>query len=1174
MFQKPFSVTGLGKTIHSDQNVSIPILEEFGINNFINLHVIPWHTKFDALIGSHDFRKFKAKIDYSDNTLELNSIKIPFYLEFVDKEIYFISRVRDSKVTIPVSIESGDVIIPELEIKHDLSIPECITTARNGFVELPLDTTDIFNLNFKRRMTVKPFIEEEVTDPPKFSQKLNISALIRTDHLNSEEKQAITSLCKQFRDIFYDEHTELTFANTVKHKIRTTDEQPVYVKSFRHPHSMKNEIQSQIQKLLDSKIIRPSISPYSAPVWIVPKKSDASGKKKFRMVIDYRKLNEKTIEDKYPLPRIDEILDNLGRCTYFTTLDLAQGFHQIEMDEESIEKTAFTVNNGHYEYVRVPFGLKNAPSTFQRVMDNVLREFLHKFVFVYMDDVVIFSRSMQEHINHIKLTFKKMRQFNLKIQLDKSEFFRKEVSFLGHVISPEGIKPNPAKIESVVNYPIPKTTKEIKSFLGLVGYYRKFISDFAKIVSPLTKCLKKGSKINITDPDYVESFELCKELLTNAPILAYPDFKKQFTLTTDASNVSIAGVLSQSNRPIAYYSRTLNSAEKNYSTIEKELLAILDSTKHFRPYLFGQNFVIETDHNPLVWLYKIKEPNSKLVRWKLKLEEFNFTITYKRGKENKVADALSRVEINNAEDNGSIAVNVDELPEITDQDIENILNSQLENPDELPRIIEDLQTLLTNPPDDTNDETVHSTDDDNGKAIPISEQAVNIFPNRIIFNTGEQYKNRFTKPFNKNTYNVTIRPNATEEDITTFVKETFKPNVTYGIYFIENNIRRTFEKLCKNLFNYSLKLYISNTLCRDVTDVERQSDIVTKYHDETHNGITETYNHLRQKYFWPNMKQTITNLINVCDQCLLSKYERHPYKLKFSGPLLAKRPFEVIHIDSFSFLNSKFLTIIDLFSRYAQAYLVKDGTSLSVLNKLRHYFGHHNIPQKIVCDEGREFQNNTFKEFCKMNKIELHYTTVNNPSSNSPIERFHSTIVEKLRILKLKNPKEIPSNLMISAILIYNQSIHSSTGFSPFHLLYGPYEKTPNFDLDMTIFEQYNEKRKQEILPFYDQVYLKNKQKAQDTLDRRNETRNDPPDVENMQILVKRNKPSKVDPRYEKITVKNQDGNKISGTTEKCRNTTAHISKAKKLRNVHSLQVPGPDSADLAMPGPSGQNRK
>lgn len=1164
-YKKPFVVRGLFRQIQADDNICIPLFEELGISNKLHMHVIDWHPSFDALIGSDDFSKLSANIDYKSNTIQINDVKIPFFFEFTSKQIEPQTLVCNHSIKIPVTIENGEVILPETTLAPNVFIPESLSIARDGYCTIPMEKAVDTEVHFSERISVRPLIYDDISSPPTTNdQQINIPDVVRTEHLNTEEKEKIIKLCKSYNDIFYNENSNLSFSNAVKHEIRTKDEEPVFVKSFRHPHAMKQEIQNQIRKLLDDKIIRPSISPYSAPVWIVPKKLDASGKRKFRMVIDYRKLNDKTIEDKYPLPRIEEILDNLGKCSYFTTLDLAQGFFQLEMHPNSIEKTAFTVNNGHYEYLRMPFGLKNAPSTFQRVMDNILREHLHKFCFVYMDDVVIFSKSLQEHLNHLKLIFQKFREYNLKIQLDKSEFLQKQVAFLGHVITPEGVKPNPSKISAVQNYPIPKTTKEIKSFLGLVGYYRRFISNFAKIVAPLTKCLRKGTKVDYTHPEYTSAFEQCKELLSNAPILAYPDFTKQFKLTTDASNVAIGSVLSQANRPVAYYSRTLNSAEKNYSTIEKELLAILDSTKHFRPYLFGQNFVIETDHNPLVWLYKIKEPNSRLIRWKLKLEEFNFTIVYKKGKENQVADALSRVQIQeNETDNESVIPNCHEIPNISDEDIEEIIkNTRIETTQIDLNALDTFEETL---------ETIHSVDEDDGKIIPISEQSVNNFANRIILDISERYRSTFRKPFNKNTYIIDIRQNFIEEDLRRTFKEIFKPNNTYGIYFRDPKLRKPFIDLCKNTFNYTLKIFLCNISCQDITNKETQKGLVQNYHEKTHNGITETYNQLKSKYFWPKMKETITQIINDCEICLQSKYERRPYQLKLSGPLLAKRPFEVLHIDTFSFSNNKFLTIIDLFSRYSQAYLIKDGTAITVLNKLRHYFSHHNVPQKIVCDEGREFQNHVFKEFCKLNQIDLHFTTVNNPSSNSPIERLHSTIIEKLRTIKLKNPNDTPENLMITAISIYNQSIHSSTGFSPFHLLYGPYENLPTLDLDITIYEQYNQKRKQEILPFYDQVYLKSGRKAQNLLDKRNENFNDPPSMDYQSVFVERNRPRKIDPPFEKIIVTHQDNCKLTGKTRKGRLTTTHINKTKRLRKSVSLQDPHLLDPPDPQPGPSSR---
>lgn len=237
-------------------------------------------------------------------------------------------------------------------------------------------------------------------------------------------------------------------------------------------------------------------------------KKDSSGKQKWRMVIDYRRLNEKTINDRYPLPNITEILDKLGKSLYYTTLDLTSGFHQIEMDPRDIDKTAFTVDgSGHCEYLRMPFGLKNAPSTFQRVMDNVLQELQGIICLVYLDDIIIFSTSLQEHGENLRKVFQKLREANLKIQPDKCEFMCKEVAFLGHVISTEGVRPNPDKIKAIKNYPIPKTPKEIKAFLGLLGYYRKFIKDFAKITKPLTECLKKDRRIDINNEAYHTAFE-------------------------------------------------------------------------------------------------------------------------------------------------------------------------------------------------------------------------------------------------------------------------------------------------------------------------------------------------------------------------------------------------------------------------------------------------------------------------------------------------------------------------------------------------------------------------------------------------------------------------------------------------------------------------------------------
>lgn len=261
----------------------------------------------------------------------------------------------------------------------------------------------------------------------------------------------------------------------------------------------KEEINKQVKELLDNDIIEPSMSPYNSPVWIVPKKPDSLGNKRWRMVIDYRALNEKTIGDGYSLPNITDILDQLGEAKYFTTLDLASGFHQIAMDNNDAHKTAFSTPHGHYQYKRMPFGLKKAPAIFQRLMDCILAGLQGNELFVYLDDIVIYARTLEEHAKKFSRLIQRIKEANLKLQPDKCKFLKTEVAYLGHIISQDGVKPDPTKIEAVHNFPIPRNQKNIKQFLGLAGYYHKFIPNFSKIAKPLTDLLKKNKSFDWTN---------------------------------------------------------------------------------------------------------------------------------------------------------------------------------------------------------------------------------------------------------------------------------------------------------------------------------------------------------------------------------------------------------------------------------------------------------------------------------------------------------------------------------------------------------------------------------------------------------------------------------------------------------------------------------------------------
>ncbi len=400
----------------------------------------------------------------------------------------------------------------------------------------------------------------------------------KEEGLSLNQKNIMKDIVNTYTNLFSEPDERLTYTTKVMGQIRTQTDSPVYSKFYPYPAMMKSGIESQVKKLLNDGIIRPSRSPYNSPIWVVPKKSE--GDKQYRMVIDYRKFDSATMADRYPIPEISEVISNLGESKFFSVLDLKSGFHQIPLKESDIEKTAFSIKGGKYEFTRLPFGLKNAPSIFQRALDDILREHIAKYCYVYIDDIIIFSRTEDEHLNHIKKVFATLEEANIKVQLDKCKFFKKEVEFLGYIISPNGIKTNPAKVETIANFPQPATLKELRSFLGMSGYYRRFIRDYAKLAKPLTSLLRgeegrisknKSSKVNIfLNEDAIRAFNNIKLSLTSEDIvLAYPDYNKSFQLVTDASKFALGAVLSQDSRPLAFISRTLSKAEEHYAANEK-----------------------------------------------------------------------------------------------------------------------------------------------------------------------------------------------------------------------------------------------------------------------------------------------------------------------------------------------------------------------------------------------------------------------------------------------------------------------------------------------------------------------------------------------------------------------------------------------------------------------------
>ena len=472
---------------------------------------------------------------------------------------------------------------------------------------------------------------------------------VKLEELSECEKRRMTELLTKHKDVFSEGSFDLGECVVVPHEIHVTDGPPIRLPYRRLPPSQVGEIKGMLQEMLEQGIIRQSKSPFASPI-VVVKKKDGS----LRLCIDYRLLNARTVKDSFPLPRIDEALEALTGTCYFSTMDLAHGYFQVVMHEDSVDKTAFRVPWGLYEFLRMPQGLCNSPSTFQRTMEYVLGDLHLTEVLLYLDDILVFSSTLDDHVARLDKVFTRLKSNGLKLKGKKCSFLKKSVKYLGHKVSEEGIAVDNEKVEKIQSWPTPQNGREVSSFLGLGSYFRKFIPDFSKIAKPLHDVSAK--KNQVPRPNFVWgeaqecAFQAIKSALVQAPVLAYPKFHESFIIEVDACGEGIGACLSQLDadgkpHPIAYASRTLRGAEKNYaglSSFKLELLALKWAVvDKFGSYISNQHCDVYTDHNPLVHLKSAKLGATE-TRWVAQLAPYDVEVKYRPGRANRVADALSR----------------------------------------------------------------------------------------------------------------------------------------------------------------------------------------------------------------------------------------------------------------------------------------------------------------------------------------------------------------------------------------------------------------------------------------------------------------------------------------------------------------------------------------------------
>ena len=458
--------------------------------------------------------------------------------------------------------------------------------------------------------------------------------------LDASTQQQLGNLLRIFQDQFAKDETTIGTTPLSQMSINTGDSNPVSKKPY--PIAMKhyNLVKEEIDKLLEAGVIRNSHSSWSAPIIVVPK---GDGGK--HLVIDYRALNKVTRKFVWPMPKVEDIFSQLNGAKYFSTLDLRAGYHHIGLTTDSIPKTAFTSPFGKYEYVKVPFGLAQAPAYFQELMTGVLKDL--PFAMTYLDDIIIYSSTPEEHLQHIKTVFEKLHHAKLSMKLSKCHFFAKEIQYLRHILGMEGIKPVPAKTEAIKAMHPPTNPKQVCAFLGLVGYYSKFIKNFAKIAKPLTMLTRMDVKFEWKET-HPCAFMKLKDSIIQAPILRYLDTTKPYIVYTDASDDACGAQLSQIHNeaefPVAFLSHTFTDTQRRWSTPEQEAYGIYFTTKKWNHYLQGADIIVRNDHKPLTQFLNGKNENMKINRWGLELTSHNITFKWISGVKKKAADCLSRLE--------------------------------------------------------------------------------------------------------------------------------------------------------------------------------------------------------------------------------------------------------------------------------------------------------------------------------------------------------------------------------------------------------------------------------------------------------------------------------------------------------------------------------------------------
>uniref|UniRef100_A0A8C7WVL3 Gypsy retrotransposon integrase-like protein 1 n=1 Tax=Oryzias sinensis TaxID=183150 RepID=A0A8C7WVL3_9TELE len=843
-----------------------------------------------------------------------------------------------------------------------------------------------------------------------------------------EWKQRLRQKLSDRPKVFSLDEWDVGLAQGVKHQIRLKDSTPFRERSRRLAPADIDDVRRHIQLLLSAGILKESRCPYASPIVVVRKKNGA-----VRMCVDYRTLNRRTIPDQYTMPRIDDALDCLTGSKWFSVLDLRSGYYQIEMAEEDKEKTAFICPLGFYQFERMPQGITGAPATFQRLMEKAVGDMHLLQVIVYLDDIIVFGKTLEEHEYRLLKVLDRLQEVGLKVSLDKCQFCQPRVKYVGHIVSEKGITTDPEKVEVVKNWKEPTDLKTLKSFLGFSGYYRRFIANYSQIVHPLTELTKgypptqkKGKPLctdstrpyfKATEPfgerwdqSCRESFRKTIDCLVNAPVLSFADPTKPYILHVDASMSGLGAVLNQEYseglRPVAFASRKLSNSEQRYPAHQLEFLALKWAViDKFHDYLYGAKFTVRTDNNPLTYVLTSAKLNATGHRWLAALATYDFTIQYRPGRHNVDADLLSRQHEDELQTDWTVIPpsGIKALCKwscaTSDSGVPSRYIDQLGAP---PEGIPDVYVCPVNL-------STSNIDQLSPKDLKYAQDTdLSIGPVKSAIEAG----------------NVPVHGKNDPPDVALLCREISKLEIRDGILY---RVRQT----------------QTDSGSRQLVLPERyRKTILRSLHDDCgHLGVEKTSDLLKGRFYWPRMTSDVEQYIKTCGRCISRK--TLPQRSAPLHQITSKGPLDLVCIDFLQIEPDRrgianVLVITDHFTRYAQAFPTKNQKASTVAKVLwDEYFLHYGLPARIHSDQGRDFESRLIKELLSMLGVRKSHTSPYHPQGDAQPERFNRTLLSMLGTLEGEK-KHNWSQQISKLVHAYNCTKNEATGYS---LLFDVWER-------------------------------------------------------------------------------------------------------------------------------------